>query len=187
MPPKSSAKKRREGKQAATAAEDRDNSVSSKESESAAESARALDESFKENEYAAESARVLDEALDLITSDKQKQTLLKVVTKLTNLTPVQIQKTALLIQRYGNYSDQATADYVLGELRERFIIEEGEGKAIYFLLGMAVDQDIDAGTIRFNMELAITKLCQGILTEHELAKSASVETPMLLAPLLKQT
>ena len=84
MPPKSSAKKRREGKQAATAAEDRDNSVSSKESESAAESARALDESFKENEYAAESARVLDEALDLMTSDKQKQTLLKVVTKLTN-------------------------------------------------------------------------------------------------------
>ena len=78
MPPKSSAKKRREGKQAATATEDRDNSVSSKESESAAESARALDESFKENEYAAESARVLDEALDLMTSDKQKQTLLKV-------------------------------------------------------------------------------------------------------------
>ena len=87
---------------------------------------------------------------------------------------------------YG-VSDQATADYVLGELRERFIIEEGEGKAIDFLLGMAVDQDIDAGTIRLNMELAITKLCQGILTEHELAKSASVETPMLLAPLLKQT
>ena len=52
---------------------------------------------------------------------------------------------------------------------------------------MAVDQDIDAGTIRLNMELAITKLCHGILTEHELAKSASVETPMLLAPLLKQT
>jgi hypothetical protein len=87
---------------------------------------------------------------------------------------------------YG-VSDQATADYVLGELRERFIIEEGEGKAIDFLLGMAVDQDIDAGTIRLNMELAITKLCHGILTEHELAKSASVETPMLLAPLLKQT
>ena len=47
--------------------------MSSKESESAAESARALDESFKENEYAAESARVLDEALDRMTSDKQKQ------------------------------------------------------------------------------------------------------------------
>ena len=97
MPPKSSAKKRREGKHAATAAEDRDNSVSSKESESAAESARALDESFKENEYAAESARVLDEALDRMTSDKQKQALLKVVTKFQNLIPVQIKNAALLI------------------------------------------------------------------------------------------
>ena len=105
MPPKSSAKKRREGKQAATAAEYRDNSVSSKESESAAESARALDESFKENEYAAESARVLDEALDRMTSDKQKQALLKVVTKFQNLTPVQIENAALLIQHYRHYSE----------------------------------------------------------------------------------
>jgi hypothetical protein len=47
---------------------------------------------------------------------------------------------------YG-VSDQATADYVLGELRERFIIEEGEGKAIDFLLGMAVDQEFEVGTI----------------------------------------
>ena len=60
MPPKSSAKKRGEGKQAAAAAEGskdhsdhEDHSVSSKESESAAEL-----------------ARILDEALDLMTSDK---------------------------------------------------------------------------------------------------------------------
>ena len=53
MPPKSSAKKRGEGKQAATAAEGfedhsdhEDPSVSSKESDSAAESARILDEAL---------------------------------------------------------------------------------------------------------------------------------------------
>ena len=38
---------------------------------------------------------------------------------------------------YG-VSDQATGDHVLGELRQRFIIEEGEGKAIDYLLGIAV-------------------------------------------------
>ena len=53
MPPKSSAKKKGEGKQAATAAEGfedhsdhEDPSVSSKESDSAAESARILDEAL---------------------------------------------------------------------------------------------------------------------------------------------
>lgn len=95
MPPKSSAKKKGEGKQAATAAEGfedhsdhEDPSVSSKESDSAAES-----------------ARILDEAMDLMTSDKQKRTLLKVVTKFQNLTPVQIENAALLIQHYRHYSE----------------------------------------------------------------------------------
>jgi hypothetical protein len=87
---------------------------------------------------------------------------------------------------YG-VSDQATGDHVLGELRQRFIIEEGEGKAIDYLLGIAVDQNLDAGTIRMSMELAISKLCRGVLTEHELAKSVTVDTPMIVSPLLKQT
>ena len=51
---------------------------------------------------------------------------------------------------YG-VSDQATGDHVLWELRQRFIIEEGEGKAIDYLLGIAVDQNLDAGTIRMSM------------------------------------
>ena len=34
-----------------------------------------------------------------------------------------------------------------------------------FLLGMAVHQDISAGTIRLDMEMAITKLCMGVLTK----------------------
>ena len=61
--------------------------------------------SSKESESAAESARILDEAMDLMTSDKQKRTLLKVVTKCQNLTPVQIKNAALLIQHYRHYSE----------------------------------------------------------------------------------
>ena len=55
------------------------------------------------------------------------------------------------------------------------------------MLGIAVDQNLDAGTIRMSMELAISKLCRGVLTEHELAKSVTVDTPMIVSPLLKQT
>ena len=40
-----------------------------------------------------------------MTSDKQKQALLKVVTKFQNLTPVQIENAALLIQHYRHYSE----------------------------------------------------------------------------------
>ena len=63
--------------------------------------------SSKESDSAAESARILDEALDLVTSDKQKQTLLKVVTKFHNRTLVQIQinNAALLIQHYRHHSE----------------------------------------------------------------------------------
>jgi hypothetical protein len=86
---------------------------------------------------------------------------------------------------YG-VSDQATADGFLAMLRNRFVIDEGEGAPIDFLLGMAVHQDIDKGTISLDMEMAITKLCMGILTKEELAKSALETTPMLVTPLLKQ-
>jgi len=95
MPPKSSAKKRGEGKQAAAAAE-------GSEDHSDLENPSV---SSKESEYAAETARILDEALDRMTSDKQKQALLKVVTKFQNLTPVQIENAALLIQHYRHYSE----------------------------------------------------------------------------------
>jgi len=87
---------------------------------------------------------------------------------------------------YG-VSDQATADGFLSLLRSRFVIDEGEGAPIDFLLGMAVHQDIDKGTIRLNMEMAITKLCMGVLTKEELAKAVLEPTPMLVTPLLKAT
>jgi hypothetical protein len=86
---------------------------------------------------------------------------------------------------YG-VSDQATADLFLAELRERFVIDEGEGQPIDFLLGMSVSQDIAAGTVHMNMELAISKLVQGILTPQELEKAKNVDYPMLTTPLTSQ-
>ena len=87
---------------------------------------------------------------------------------------------------YG-VSSPDLAQRFLSEMRERFVIEEGEDKQIDFLLGMAVTQNLAAGTIRLDMAMAITKLCSGALTDEELAKSSLVDTPMLPQPLLKNT
>jgi hypothetical protein len=43
-------------------------------------------------------------------------------------------------------TSQANADLFMTEMRERFIIDEGEGKPIEWLLGIAIDQDLGAGT-----------------------------------------
>jgi hypothetical protein len=82
-------------------------------------------------------------------------------------------------------SSQTAADDFLAELRKRFVIDEGQGKPIDFLLGMAVDQDLKAGTIHLNMQMMIKKLAEGVLTPEELVKSKSVRYPMLVTPLLK--
>ena len=55
---------------------------------------------------------------------------------------------------YG-VSSPDLAQRFLSEMRERFVIEEGEGKQIDFLLGMAVTQK---GNIRLDMAMAITKV-----------------------------
>lgn len=68
-------------------------------------------------------------------------------------------------------------------IRERFVIEEGEGKPADFILGMAVKQDLAAGTIKLDMAMAIEKLARGLLTPEELVRSRGVHHPMLLAPL----
>jgi hypothetical protein len=83
-------------------------------------------------------------------------------------------------------SDPSLMDQFLGEIRERFVIEEGEGKPVDYLLGIAVSQNITEGTIFMNMENAITKLCESILTKEELTKSDRIDTPMLQTPLLHQ-
>jgi len=87
---------------------------------------------------------------------------------------------------YGASSSHP-AQRFLFEMRERFVIEEGEGKQIGFLLGMAVTQNLAAGTIRLDMAMAITKLCFGVLMDEELTKSSLVDSPMLPQPLLKNT
>jgi hypothetical protein len=82
--------------------------------------------------------------------------------------------------------DQETADGFLAEMRERFEIDEGEGQPIEFVLGMAITQDLNKGTVHMNMEMAITKLVGTILTPEEMVKAESVDTPMLEAGLQKQ-
>ena len=44
-------------------------------------------------------------------------------------------------------SDDADQAYFISMLRSRFEIEDGEGKPIQFLLGMAIEQNLGAGTI----------------------------------------
>jgi len=83
--------------------------------------------------------------------------------------------------------DQETADLFLKTMRERFVIDEDEGKPISWLLGMAIKQDCDRGTVNMSMEVMITKLAHSVLTSEEIVRSNKVRTPMLVTPLLKQT
>jgi hypothetical protein len=82
--------------------------------------------------------------------------------------------------------DDETAELFLKTLRDRFVIDEGEGKPIEWLLGMRIDQNLEKGTVHMSMETMITKLAHGILTPQEVEKSRNVHTPMLVTPLLKQ-
>ena len=67
---------------------------------------------------------------------------------------------------YAVPDDSCAADF-LTMIRDRFVVEEGEGKPVEFLLGMA-------GTISVDMSMAIDKLARGILTQEELVKSRGV-------------
>jgi len=82
-------------------------------------------------------------------------------------------------------SDQSSADSFLADIRQRFEVAEDQGKPIDFLLGMAIEQNLKAGTIHINMEMMITRLAKGILTAEELIKSVIVRYPMLVTPLKK--
>jgi len=83
--------------------------------------------------------------------------------------------------------DQATADGFLSEMRERFEIEDGEGAPIEWLLGMAITQDLKNGTVKMNMEMAITKLAGAVLSPEEKRKAEGVDTPMVACGLQKQS
>ena len=81
-------------------------------------------------------------------------------------------------------SDLVQHAYFVGLMRSRFEIDEGEGAAVEWLLGMAINQDMVEGFIRMDMETAITKLAEGLLTKEELVKSSSIQHPMLSTSLL---
>ena len=53
-------------------------------------------------------------------------------------------------------------------------------------LVMAVTQDLQAGTVHLNMEMATTKLALGILTAEEIEKVKSVSYTMLAQPLRRK-
>ena len=74
--------------------------------------------------------------------------------------------------------------YFMSMLRSRFVIDEGEGAPVEWLLGMAIDQDLEKGTVRMNMETAITKLAMGLLSKEELVKASDVQYPMLATSML---
>ena len=74
------------------------------------------------------------------------------------------------------------ADTLLSYLCKRFVIDEGECKPLEWLLGMAVTQDLQAGTAHLNMEMAITKLALGVLTAEEIEITESVSYLMPAKP-----
>jgi hypothetical protein len=74
--------------------------------------------------------------------------------------------------------------YFMSMMRSRFVIDEGEGAPVEWLLGMAIDQDLEKGTVRMNMETAITKLALGLLTKEEIVKASDVHYPMLATSVL---
>jgi hypothetical protein len=82
-------------------------------------------------------------------------------------------------------TDVQTRDLFMDMIRKRFTVDQDEGEPVEWLLGMAIHQDLDQGSISMNMEMAITKLAHGVLTTEELAKSKSVHHPMLVTPLVK--
>jgi hypothetical protein len=82
-------------------------------------------------------------------------------------------------------TDVQTRDLFMDMIRRRFTVDQDEGEPVEWLLGMAIHQDLDQGSIPMNMEMAITKLAHGVLTTEELAISKNVHLPMLVTPLAK--
>ena len=80
-------------------------------------------------------------------------------------------------------SDPSLIPTFMAELRQRFVIDDGEGGPISYILGIAVDQSLEKGTVHLCMELAITKLCKHILTDEELARAVLVDSPISTTPL----
>jgi hypothetical protein len=82
-------------------------------------------------------------------------------------------------------SDPSIGEEFLKEMRERFFIGKDEGKPIEWLLGMAIQQNVQKGTVSLHMSTMIDKLANLILTEEERVKSSNIHSPMLITPLIK--
>jgi hypothetical protein len=82
-------------------------------------------------------------------------------------------------------SDPAYGETFLKEMRDRFVIGKDEGNPVEWLLGMAIEQNIENGTVSLSMSTMIDKLSNLVLTQEERVKSKSIKTPMIVTPLTK--
>ena len=80
-------------------------------------------------------------------------------------------------------TDKATADEFLAGLKKRFVIEDGEGAPVSWLLNMKIHQDLSAGTISMNQEVASTKSAGSLLSKEELVKASGIHYPVHAQPL----
>ena len=62
-----------------------------------------------------------------------------------------------------NAIDRATADEFLASLKKRFVMEDGEGESVSWLLNMKIHQDLAVGAMSMNREATINKLAGGLL------------------------
>jgi hypothetical protein len=58
----------------------------------------------------------------------------------------------------------AVRDGIIAELRQRFVIKDGEGGRIRWLLGVKITQSLADGTTQLSQELAIDKVAKAFLT-----------------------
>ena len=76
-------------------------------------------------------------------------------------------------------SEDAGHEYLALVLRSRFKIDESEEKPTEFLLARAIEQNLKAGAVRMNLEMAIANFAHGIYAPEELVTSADMNFPML--------
>ena len=76
-------------------------------------------------------------------------------------------------------------DGIIAELRQRFVIKDGEGGRIRWLLGVKITQSIADGTTQLSQELAIDKVAKAFLTPKELLDSWKILAPARTEPLPK--
>ena len=75
-------------------------------------------------------------------------------------------------------NDDAARDIFMKELRGKFEVKDSEGEPIDYLLGIHIEQDLKAGTIKMSQELATTKLVDSFLTEKEKQDAWKATNPM---------